>query len=51
MKKIKNTMQALLFIVFAAGVIKGLETGNMSSILVNGIIVLAIIQAENENRY
>ena len=43
MRKIRRFLQVLLFINFMVGVGQGMKAGNLVSILINGIIVLAII--------
>jgi hypothetical protein len=48
MRKIRRTLQALLFINFIVGLGNGMKAGNLVAILVNGIAVLAIIQAEED---
>lgn len=52
MRKIRRFLQVLLFINFMVGVGQGMKAGNLVSILINGIIVLAIIanQDSEEDR-
>ena len=50
MKKIRRFLQALLFINFMAGLHDGMRAGNLAAILANGVIVLAVIAAENKDQ-
>jgi len=50
MRKIRRFLQALLFINFMVGLHDGMRAGNLVAILVNGVIVLAIISAEERDR-
>lgn len=50
MKKIRRFLQAVLFINFMVGLHDGMRAGNLAAILVNGVIVLAIISAEERDR-
>lgn len=50
MKKIRRFLQALLFINFMVGIHDGMRAGNLAAILINGIVVLAIIAGEDEER-
>lgn len=47
MRKIRRFLQAVLFINFMVGLGNGMKAGNLVSILINGVIVLAIIVSEN----
>ena len=47
MKKIRRLFQTLLFINFMVGLHDGMKAGNLVSILINGVIVLAIIASED----
>ena len=50
MKKIRRFLQVLLFINFMVGLHDGMRAGNMVAVLVNGVIVLAVIAAEKEEK-
>ncbi|MCM1102040.1 MAG: hypothetical protein NC398_11720 [Acetatifactor muris] len=50
MRKIRRFLQAVLFINFMVGLHDGMKAGNLVAILVNGVIVLAIISAEEKDR-
>lgn len=47
MRKIRRFLQVVLFINFMVGLGNGMRAGNLISILVNGVIVLAIIASED----
>ncbi len=48
MRKVRRFLQVLLFINFMVGLHDGMRTGNLVVVLVNGMIVLAVIAAENK---
>jgi hypothetical protein len=50
MKKIRRILQVLLLINFIVGLGNGMKAGNLVAILVNGVAVLAVIRAEDEER-
>lgn len=50
MKKIRRFLTALLFINFFVGMANGMKAGNLLAVAINGIVVLAIISAEKEER-
>lgn len=50
MKKIRRVLQAMLFITFLVGIHNGMKAGNLSVILINGIIVLVLIIREKKER-
>ena len=50
MKKIRRFLQALLFISFIVGLHDGMRAVNLVAILVNGVLVLAVIAGEKEER-
>ena len=50
MKKIRRFLQALLFINFMVGLYDGMRAGNLVAILVSGVLVLAVIFGEKEER-
>nr|WP_303038322.1 hypothetical protein [Enterocloster clostridioformis] len=50
MKKIRRFLQALLFINFMVGLHDGMRAGNLAAILINGVLVLAVIVGEKEER-
>ena len=50
MKKIRRFLQALLFINIMVGLHDGMRTGNLVAILINGVLVLAVIFGEKEER-
>lgn len=50
MRKIRRFLQAVLFINFMVGLGNGMRAGNLISILINGVIVLAIIASEDAER-
>ena len=50
MRKIRRFLQALLFINFMVGLHDGMRAENLAAILVNGVLVLAVIAGEKEER-
>ena len=50
MRKIRRFLQALLFINFIVGLHDGMRAGNLAAVLVNGVIVLAVIASEKEDK-
>lgn len=50
MKKIRRMLQATLFITFLVGIHNGMKAGNLTAILINGVIVLALIVGEKNER-
>lgn len=48
MKKIRRMLQAMLFITFLVGIHDGMKAGNLTAILINGVIVLALIASEKK---
>lgn len=50
MKKIRRMLQAALFITFLVGIHDGMKAGNLTAILINGVIVLALIAGEKNER-
>lgn len=48
MRKIRRFLQALLFINFMVGLYDGMNTGNLITVLVNGMIVLAVMTVEKK---
>lgn len=50
MRKIRRFLQTVLFINFMVGLGNGMRAGNLVSILVNGVLVLAIINTEKKER-
>lgn len=50
MKKIRRILTALLFINFFGGMANGMKAGNLLAIVINGVVVLAIINAEREGK-
>lgn len=50
MKKLRQLLQSVLFINFMVGIYDGMRAKNVLAILVNGIIVLALIAGEKEER-
>lgn len=50
MRKIRRFLQALLFINFMVGLHDGMRAGNLAAVLVNGVIVLAVIASEKEDK-
>ncbi len=50
MKKIRRFLQVLLFINFMVGLHDGMKAMNLATVLVNGVIVLAVIVAEKEEQ-
>lgn len=50
MRKIGRFLQALLFINFMVGLHDGMKAGNLTAILINGVIVLALIAGEKKER-
>lgn len=50
MKKLRRLLQSVLFINFMVGIYDGMRAKNVLAILVNGIIVLALIAGEKEER-
>ena len=50
MKKIRRFLQALLFINFMVGLHDGMRAGNLAAVLINGVIVLAVIAWEKDER-
>ena len=51
MKKIRRFLQVVLFINFMVGLHDGMRAGNLAAILVNGVLVLAVIASEKEEKY
>ena len=50
MKKARRLLQTLLFINFMVGLHDGMRAGNLVAILINGILVLAVIAGEDEEK-
>ncbi len=50
MRKVRRFLQALLFINFMVGLHDGMRAGNLTAVLVNGVIVLAVIVAEKKEQ-
>lgn len=50
MRKVRRFLQAVLFITFLVGIHDGMKAGNMAAILVNGVILLAIINTERKDQ-
>lgn len=50
MRKIRRFLQALLFINFMVGLHDGMRARNLAAVLVNGVIVLAVITAEEKEQ-
>jgi len=50
MRKIWRFLQVLLFINFMVGLHDGMSAGNLVVILINGVLVLAVIFGEKEER-
>lgn len=50
MKKVRRFLQTLLFINFMVGLHDGMRAGNLVAILVNGVIVLAVISSEDNEK-
>lgn len=50
MKKIRRILTALLFINFFGGMANGMKAGNLLAIVINGVVILAIINAEREDQ-
>lgn len=51
MKKLRQFLQSvLLFINFMVGIYDGMRAKNLVAILINGVVVLALIAGEKEER-
>ena len=50
MKKIRRFLQVVLFINYMVGLHDGMRAGNLAAILVNGVLVLAVIASEKEEK-
>lgn len=50
MRKIRRFLQTLLFINFMVGLHDGMRARNLVAILINGILVLAVIAGEDEEK-
>ena len=50
MKKLRQFLQSVLFINFMVGIYDGMRAKNLVAILINGVVVLALIAGEKEER-
>lgn len=50
MKKLRQFLQAVLFINFMVGIYDGMRVKNLVAVLINGVAVLALIAEEKEER-
>ncbi len=50
MKKWRQFLQSVLFINFMVGIYDGMRVKNLVAILINGVVVLALIAGEKEER-
>ena len=50
MKKWRQFLQSVLYINFMVGIYDGMRAKNLVAILINGVVVLALIAGEKEER-
>lgn len=48
MRKLRRFLQVVLFINFMVGLHDGMKIRNLAAVLVNGMIILAVIAAEEK---
>jgi len=50
MKKLRRLLQSVLFINFMVGIYDGMRAKTLVAILINGVVILALIAREKEER-
>ena len=50
MKKLRQFLQSVLFINFMVGIYDGMRAKTLVAILINGVVILALIAREKEER-